>query len=206
MKRQFARHGIPDECISDNGTQFNLKAMNIHVLLEYGFIVRKSSPYHSRGNGKAESAVKIARNILKKSRHEDPYLALLAYRNTRQQGYDYSPAQRLMSRRLRDIIPAPPRQLAPHTVSPSLVQENISERRRRSKAQYDKRVSVPLAEFSEGDKVYVKPRPTKKHQPWIYGEVIGRPAPRSCLVRTAMGTVRRNHAQIKEATLGRTSR
>ena len=82
MKRQFARHGIPDECITDNGTQF--ETMNIHVLL-----VRKSSPYHSRGNGKAESAVKIAKNILKKSRHEDPYLALLAYRNTPQQGYMY---------------------------------------------------------------------------------------------------------------------
>ena len=198
MKRQFARHGIPDECISDNGTQFESHEYS-RFAREYGFIVRKSSPYHSRGNGKAESAVKIAKNILKKSRHEDPYLALLAYRNTPQQGYDYSPAQRLMSRRLRDIIPTAPRQLAPHTVSPSLVQENISERRRRSKAQYDKRVSAPLAEFSEGDKVYVKPRPTKTHQPWIYGEVIVRPAPRSCLVSTAMGPVRRNHAQIREA-------
>ena len=104
-----------------------------------------------------------------------------------------------MSRRLRDIIPTAPRQLAPQTVSPSLVQENIAERRRRSKAQYDKRVSSPLAEFSKGEKVYVKPRPTKKHQPWIYGKVIGRPAPRSCLVSTAMGPVRRNHAQIREA-------
>ena len=74
-----------------------------------------------------------------------------------------------------------------------------TERRRRSKAQYDKRVSAPLAELSEGDKEYVEPRPTKKHQPWIYGEVIGRPAPRSCLVSTAMRPVRRNHAQIREA-------
>ena len=121
------------------------------------------------------------------------------HKSTRHPRATLYPAQRLMSRRLRDIIPTAPRQLAPHTVSPSLVQENIPERRRRSKAQYDKRVSVPLAEFSEGDRVYVKPRATKKHQPWIYGEVIGRPAPRSCLVSTAMGPVRRNHAQIREA-------
>lgn len=104
-----------------------------------------------------------------------------------------------MSRRLQDIIPTAPRRLVPQTVSPSLVQEKIAERRRRSKAQYDKRVSAPLTEFSKGEKVYVKPRPTNKHQPWIYGEVIGRPAPRSCLVSTAMGPVRRNHAQIREA-------
>ena len=47
--------------------------------------------------------------------------------------------------------------------------------------------------------MYVKPRPTNKQQPWIYGEVIGRPAPMSCIVSTAMGPVRRNHAQIREA-------
>ena len=183
MKRQFARHEIPDECISNNGTQFESREYS-RFAREYGFIVRKSSlSYHSRGNGKAESALKISKNILKKSRHEDPYLAFLAYRNTPQQGYDYSPAQRLMSRRLRDIIPTAPLQLAPHTVPPSLIQENISERRRRS----------------EGDRVYVKPRPTRKHQPCIYGEVIGRTAPRSCLVSSAMGPVRRNHAQIREA-------
>ena len=146
-----------------------------------------------------ESAVKIAKNILKKSRHADPYLALLAYRNTPQQGYNYSPAQRLMSRRPHDIIPTAPRQLIPQTVSPSLVQENIGDRRRRSKAQYDKRASAPLTEFSKGEKVYVKPRPTNKHQPWIYGEVIGKPAPSSCFVSTAVGPVRRNHGQIREA-------
>ena len=47
--------------------------------------------------------------------------------------------------------------------------------------------------------MYVKPRPTNKHQPWIYGEVIGKPAPSSCIVSTAVGPVRRNHAQIREA-------
>ena len=43
------------------------------------------------------AAVKIAKNILKKSREEDPYIALLAYLNTPQQGHVYSPAQSLMS-------------------------------------------------------------------------------------------------------------
>ena len=57
----------------------------------------------------------------------------------------------------------------------------------------------PLWGTSLPTKAYVKPRPTNKHQRWIYGEVIGRPAPRSCLVSTAMGPVRRNHAQIREA-------
>ena len=99
MKRNFARYGIPDECITDNGHEYSRFAR------EYGFTSTKSTPYHSQGNRNAESAVKIAKNILKKSRNEVPYLALLACRNAPQQGYNYFPAERLMSRKLRDIIP-----------------------------------------------------------------------------------------------------
>ena len=161
----------------------------------------KSSPYYSRANGKAESAVKIAKNILKKSRHEDPYLVLLAYRNTPQQGCSYSPAQRLMSRRLI-------------TASYLLLRADLF-RRQRCQVWYSKTLqigdekqrrstmtaSAPLIEFSKGEKVYVKPRPTNRQQPWIFGEVIGKPAPRARVVNTHMGPVRRNHAQIREAKM-----
>ena len=198
MKRQFARHGIPDELVTDNGPQFESHEYS-RFAREYGFTIVKSSPYYSRGNGKAESAVKIAKNILKKSRKENPYLALLAYRNTPQQGYNYSPAQRLMSRRLKDIIPTTHHQLTPQAASPSLLHGDIAERRRRSMVQYNKRASQPLREFSKGEKVFVNPRPGNKHQPWIYGEVIGSTAPRSCTVNTSAGPVRRNHTQIREA-------
>ena len=78
MKRKFARHGIPDECVTDNGPQF-VSHEYARFAREYGFTSIKLSPYHSRGNGKAESAVTIAKNILKKSRFEDPCLALLPF-------------------------------------------------------------------------------------------------------------------------------
>ena len=70
MKRNLTRHGIPDTCISDNGPQFDCH----EFARDYGFAIVKSSSYHSRGNGKAESAVKIAKNIFKKSQEEDPRL------------------------------------------------------------------------------------------------------------------------------------
>ena len=198
MKRNFARHGIPDECISDNGPQFDSYEYS-RFARDYGFNLVKSSPYYSRGNGKAESAVKIAKNILKKSRHEDPYLALLAYRNTPQQGHAYSPAQRLMSRRLRDLIPMATSQLRPQTASPRVVVQDIVGRRQRSKMQYDKKASTLQREFSPGEKVFVKPNPKNKHKPWIYGEVVGNPAPRACLLSTPLGPIRRNHSQIRKA-------
>ena len=78
-----------------------------------------SSPYYNQGNDKAESAVKVAKNILKKSGQEDPYLALLAYRNSPQQCYSYSPAERLMSKKLNDIIPAIPTWLQPRQIDNS---------------------------------------------------------------------------------------
>ncbi|XP_068684183.1 uncharacterized protein [Montipora foliosa] len=184
MKRQFARHGIPDKLITDNGPQFESHECS-RFAREYGFTLVKSSPYYSRGNGKADSAVKISKNILKKSRKEGPYLSLLAYRNTPQQGYNYSPAKRLMSRRLKDIIPTAQHQLTLQTASPCLVHDDIAERRRRSMVQYNKRVSQPLREFSKGETGFVKPRPENKHQPWICGEVIGRTGPRFCSVNTS---------------------
>ena len=89
MKRNFARHGIPDYCVSDNGPHFDEFS---RFARDYGFNLVKSSPYYSRGNGKAESAVKVVKKISKTSRHEDPYFALLAYRNTPQEEHTYSPA------------------------------------------------------------------------------------------------------------------
>ena len=143
MKWQFARHGFPDELITDNGLQFESREYS-RFARQYGFTLVKSIPYYSWGNGKAESAVRTAKNIMKKCRkEEDPYLALLAYRNTPQQGnYNYSPA-RLMSRNFKDIIPTAHHQLTPQTASPSLVHGYITERRRRSMAQYNKWVSQP---------------------------------------------------------------
>lgn len=62
-----------------------------------------SSPHHQQSNGKAESAVKIAKNLLKKAKDAgtDPLLALLAWRNTPSQGFNSSPAERLMSRKTK---------------------------------------------------------------------------------------------------------
>ena len=46
----------------------------------------------------------------------------------------------------------------------------------------------------------MKPNPRNKSKPWVYGEVIDKPAPRSCAASTTLGLVRRNHAQIRKAS------
>ena len=199
MKRNFARHGIPDTCINDNGPQFDCHEFS-RFARDYGFALVKSSPYHSRGNGKSESTVKIAKTILKKLMEEDPHIALLAYRNTPQQGHVYSPAQRLMSRRLRDLIPVAASKLHPPLTVPSVATQNIAERKQKAKAHYDKRASKHLSEFAIGERVFAKPSPGNRSKPWIHGEMVNKPAPRSCTVSTPLGRVRRNHAQIRKTS------
>ncbi|XP_062568920.1 uncharacterized protein K02A2.6-like [Saccostrea cucullata] len=106
LKQQFSRHGIPDPVISDNGPQF--KSADFHTFAcDWEFEHSTSSPYHSQSNGKAESAVKIAKRLVKKCicSKTDIWKALLDWRNTPTKDMDCSPVQRLMSRRTRHSLP-----------------------------------------------------------------------------------------------------
>ena len=58
LQEQFARHGIPEQRISDGGPPY-----------DYGFHHIKSSHEYPQSNGFAESQVKILKNILKKAKH-----------------------------------------------------------------------------------------------------------------------------------------
>ena len=84
-KDHFARHGIAD-MVTDNGPQYtSQKFENFKTV--WGFKHTTSSPYHSQSNGKAESAVKIAKKLIKKCKHDntDLQMALLEWRNTRRE-------------------------------------------------------------------------------------------------------------------------
>ena len=67
LKAQFARHGIPETCVSDNGSQFiseEFKEFSRHWSLAHV----TSSPTYRQSNGKVEAAVKSAKSVMKKSR------------------------------------------------------------------------------------------------------------------------------------------
>ena len=90
--------------------------------------------------------------------------------------------------------------LQPQLTVPSVVTQNIAERKQKAKAHYDKRASKQLSEFTIGERVFVKPSPRNRSKPWLHGEVVNKPAPRSCTVSTPVGLVRRNHTQIRKAS------
>jgi len=78
LKCQFARHGLPDEVVSDN-VPFNSAEFR-QFALEYYFRHTTSFPHFAQSNGKAESAVKTCKRLMEKAieDREDPHLALLA--------------------------------------------------------------------------------------------------------------------------------
>ena len=74
---------------------------------KWGFNHLPCSPQHSNANGKVESAVTTVKRLLRTSKEskQDPYLAILYHRNTPSQGIDRSPAQRMLGRRTKTLIP-----------------------------------------------------------------------------------------------------
>ena len=114
LKKIFARYGIPEEVISDNGSQYS-NTRNLFdsthdfkvFAKEWGFKHTTSSPECPQSNGAAERAVQTAKRILKKASADgkDPFEGLLKYRNTPFEDIGLSPAQLLMSRRTRTMLP-----------------------------------------------------------------------------------------------------
>ena len=67
LKSQFAGHGIPETCMSDNGSQFSSDEFR-GFSRQWNFKHNTSSPKYPQSNGKVEAAVKSAKTSLKKSR------------------------------------------------------------------------------------------------------------------------------------------
>ena len=100
----FREFGYPATVVTDNGPQFrgDFKA----YCTEHNVVHITSSPYNSRSNGLAESAVKQAKLLLKKSDNfEDFARRLQAWRNVPSTNETLSPAEKFYGRRQRYGLP-----------------------------------------------------------------------------------------------------
>ena len=194
MKSQFARHGIPDILISDNATQYSSEE-SAQFSKAYGFELTTVSPRHPRANGLAEKTVQIAKHLLIKSKKDgsDPFLALLAYRNTPRDDVLGSPAQRLFSRRTKTQLPIRDDLLQPKIMTG--IKEQLQQKRINQKLYYD-RQSKELPSLNPGDEIHYKFTDSAKWKPAVVEQHA--PTPRSYIIRTPEGKMlRRNRRMIK---------
>ena len=103
----FAVFGIPEEIISDNGSQFIAKKYQ-DFAARYGFRITTSSPYYPRGHGFIQCQVQTIKHIFTKCAEDgsDPHLALLQLRATPLDCRSLSPGELLQNRQLRTTLPA----------------------------------------------------------------------------------------------------
>jgi hypothetical protein len=154
LKSHFARHGAPDIVISDNGPQY-FSAVFEQFSRDWAFEHQTSSPGDSQSNGAAEAAVKSVKTMMKKCLHnnEDMYIGLLNLRNTPTEGLKTSPAQRLMGRRTKSLVPTSTEALkpsVPHDEKPLLEAKKMTAAER-----YTHRRT--LAPLQAGESVRIQP-------------------------------------------------
>ena len=188
LKSHFARYRCPDQVVSDNGPQFDCEEFR-KFTEKWDFEHTPSGPGNSKANGKAESAVKTAKSLLRKAldSDKDPYMAILDYRNTPTQGMDSSPAQRLMNRRTKTLLPTSGKLLQPRVTYPEIDTRNLVKRQEQQ-IKYFNDGARDLRELAEGDIVRMRPF-RSSDKVWKKATVTPRLDERSYTVETPDGGV-----------------
>ena len=187
LKVHFSRFGICEKLKTDGAAYFTSEQFQ-RFLSDWNIKHETSSPTHASSNGLSEVYVKIAKRILQKSKDDnrDPYLPLLEYRNTPLK-CGYSPAQLLMGRRLRSILPSTNKQLMPKTVDPNKARKKMTEQQNKTKQHYDK-TARKLPPLKVGEPVHIQ-----RDKFWEPAKVVSQHNEHSFKVRTPEGaTYRRN--------------
>ncbi|XP_063970128.1 uncharacterized protein K02A2.6-like [Lytechinus pictus] len=194
LKHHFGRYGVPDIIVSDNGPLFSSRDF-AELAKELGVEHNTISPYNSKANGKAESAVKTAKRLLTRCKDtgDDVDLALLNIRYTPTQDIQRSPAQRFMGGRTRTLLPTSTRLLAPDR-NPQTDLERPKESQK-CQAKYFNRDTRKLKDLFPGAVARVKPFDNDKK--WKKAVILKKLDDRSYEVRCEGQVLRRNREHLR---------
>ena len=188
----YARFGVPDQLVTDNGPQFCTEEFR-KFAERWNFEHITSSPRYPQSNGKAENAVKTVKKLFKKCKlsGDNEYLALLNWRNTPSEGMTTSPAQRLMGRRCKTTMPCKGNLLQPKYST--IIDGKGITKMKEKQAKYYNRNSRKRAPIMQGETIRMK---LPGCDIWSPGTCIKEVAPRSYLVKVGDSTYRRNRRQL----------
>ena len=196
MRQVFCRHGIPETLTSDCGSQFTSQEFQ-DFCSNWGIKHVSSSPYYQKANGLAERGVQTVKKLWKKG--ADHHLSLLDYNSTPLEGYNASPAQLLMGRRLRNNLPSLQEQLKAQPIDTNLVARSFLKQKATQAYHHDKIATKPLDPLVQGQEVRVSPLPGQ--QKWFPAVVNSQHrSPRSYVVDTGTKRYRRNRQHIRVST------
>lgn len=195
-RKNFARYGTPMYVTTDGGPQFNSAEFR-KFADDWEFKHSMSAPHHQQGNGKAEAAVKVVKQLLKKTSdlNSDFWMALQQWRNV-PNNCGSSPAQRMFSRRIRFNIPMAEQNYA------SQIQEGVKEaikRNRQVAKYYYDRSAKTLPPLQIGQPVFVKKKPDDRT--WTPAVVRDTFNDRSTIVEVQGRNLRRDNIMVKSVPL-----
>ena len=188
LKKHFARYGIPRILLTDAGAQLTSSDFR-KFTKEWGIIHIESSPGHHSANGRAEAAVKVAKQLMIKAQRTktDPYIALLELRNTPREDTGLSPTEMLMGHKTRSIIPCV-------TKRETNESQGRIQRKQAMQRSHDKKTCT-LSKLCVNQSVYFEQREKER---WILGKIVDILGDRTYLVESRHGGVyRRNRSQMR---------
>ena len=153
LKSIFAHHGIPKQLRSDNGPQYDSAEFS-HFAKEWGFKQVTTSPKFPQSNREVERGVQTVKNLLQKA--ECLAKGLLEYRST-PLACEFSPAQLLMGRKLRNSVPMFHTELNPHWPDLEKLHARESESKLKQQSNLNLRhKGTPLTPLEPRTEVHVK--------------------------------------------------
>ncbi|XP_067930769.1 uncharacterized protein [Watersipora subatra] len=192
-REEYDAHNVPLKSTpvqvqSNNGPQFTSQQF-VHFAKEWCFTQTTSSPHYPQSNGKVESAVKIAKIILR--RVADPELALLKYCNTTTENMTTSPIEHLLGRSTRSTLPSDAKM---RSKAEQLSSEEKRAKRQQTRTQY--KSSKNLSPLKIGEPVML--RDYRAHQKsWKEAQVRKMLSDRSCAVVCDGEMFRRNQRDLR---------
>lgn len=182
----FARTGVPEQLVSDNGPQFTAEEFQT-FLKKNGIRHITSAPYHPSTNGLAERFVQTLKQALRAMTGENGTLQqklakfLFAYRNATHATTNQTPAMLFLGRNLRSRL--------------DLLKPNV----RREVQNRQMKHATETRQLEPGQPVLA--RNYRGNQKWIPAKVKERRGPLSYMVEVAPNVVWHRHIdQLREST------
>lgn len=163
----FAREGLPDELVSDNGPQFVSREFE-EFLSSRGIVHRRSAVYNPSCNGEVERFNRTLKHQIVVSRDMDVASAvrnfLFLYRNTRHATTNEAPSKLLHGRVARTKL-SPTHAGSIQPVDTATLKEHVAKLQSAYESGYNLRNRVVPLSLKVGDKVRIKKPATVKGRP-----------------------------------------